>query len=182
VSGRSIFQHTSARWRSIIYSAKDFPTTCATGRLLSARSWPGPSNWPAVDVREFTSIKGPAASGSSRLSMITFKPIQGGGSSGADRFISVRPNRSSADGASWQELDRICSGSDASHVHCLHIISYEARFGASSLSPMIFLLATGRNAAAEGGPARGVIDIYTGTLEDVRRRILQLVAGAQEAL
>ncbi len=179
----SIFQHTFRTLEEHHFIREGFSNDFAHWTFTVCKELALAEQLASVDVREFTSIKALRE----RIVKIVDDYIQANPGAGdrparepfyfCSSEIVVLPTAFMA-----RNLTEFAQGLTQVTVHCIHHHFIEARLRLKLISNDFSLWLQEEMQLPKVARAVESIDIYTGTLEDVRRRILQLVAGAQEAL
>jgi len=179
----SIFQHTFRTLEEHHFIREGFSNDFAHWTFTVCKELALAEQLASIDVREFTSI----AALRDRIVRIVDNYIQGNPGSGdrpvREQFhfcsseIVVLPTPFMA-----RNLAEFSQGLTQVTVHCIHHHFIEARLRLKLVSNDFSLWFQEEMQLPKVARVVESIDIYTGTLEDARRRILQLVASAQEAL
>jgi hypothetical protein len=179
----SIFQHTFRTLEEHHFIREGFSNDFAHWTFTVCKELALAEQLASVDVREFTSI----AALRERIVKIVDDYIRANPGSGdrparepfyfCSSEIMILPTPFMA-----RDLPEFSQGLAQVTVHCIHHHFIEARLRLKLTSNDFSLWLQEEMQLPKLARAVEAIDIYTGTLEDVRRRMLRLVAGALESL
>jgi hypothetical protein len=178
----SIFQHTFRTLEEHHFIREGFSNDFAHWAFTGCKELALAEQLASVDVREFTSI----AALRERIVKIVDNYIRSNPGSGdrparevfyfCSSEIVILPTPFMA-----RDLPEFYQGLANVTVHCIHHHFIEARLRLKLTSNDFSLWLQEEMQLPKLARAVEGIDIYTGTLEDVRRKILHLVAGALES-